>query len=197
MHGDAARGAAALLRWRTAVAARAAPRVARCHVLRRPLLIRRGHRSVAEPNPPMHRTRTRALRCCEMLVHRVRSAPVIGGLGSCSSWPHGPPPCPVANFDPRECRGPRVLAASGVSAAERSAASVRFTPARAPSLSPRRAPLCRRFPHPPPSAGRPAAALRPARPRRGCTSSRRRDRTRGHRNLDPNGRTERDGELDL
>jgi hypothetical protein len=59
-------------------------------------------------------------------------------------------------------RGPCVLGVPPPRASLR-AASVRFTPARPSSLSPRRAPLLgRRFPHPQhPSAGRPAAASRP------------------------------------
>ncbi len=151
VHGDAARVAAALLRWRLVAAARAAPRVARRHVLHRPLLIRREHRFVAEPNPPMHRTRTRVLLCCETLVHgaQVRAGDRgIRLLVRRGLTVHHPTPRKTSII--ASGRGPRVLAASGVSAASRSAASVRFTPSRAPSLSPRRASLWPALPPPNP-----------------------------------------------
>jgi hypothetical protein len=105
---------------------------------------------------------------------RHRVAVVVGGkrivcgvvrltraLGSCSWRRHVPPPDPADNNAHRECRGPRVLAASGVSAASRSAASVRFTPTRAPSLSPRRASLWPALPPPNPQRRPARCGVRP------------------------------------
>jgi hypothetical protein len=61
-------------------------------------------------------------------------------------------------------RRPRVLAASGVSAAPRIAASVRFTPSRAASLSPRRAPLWPALPPPAPQRRPARYCMRPGPP---------------------------------
>jgi len=80
-----------------------------------------------------------------------RSAPVIGGLGSWFLAASRSPALSLRKLrSSREAAGRACSPASAVSAASRSAASVRFTPTRAPSLSPRRAPLWPALPTPTP-----------------------------------------------
>jgi len=111
----------------------------------------------------MHRTRTRALLCCETVGHRVRVRAGDRGIRPTGS---------VAlvrstALSGRRQRSPRVAAgracspASAVSAVSRSAASVRFTPARAATLSPRRAPLWPALPPPIPQRRPARCCMRP------------------------------------
>ncbi len=145
---------------------------------------------VAPPNLPVQPTRPRVAVVVSATFIVCGAVQLTGRLGGLvPSRSHVPPPRPVANLAPREC--PRAARARRLAPSARAslrAASVRFTPSRAPSLSPRRAPLlARRFPRPHPSAVWPAAPLAPAqhrggsRSRRKCRTSLRRRRTATNR----------------
>lgn len=142
--GDAARVAAAVLRWRPAAAARAAARARTAARSPPPSPHPPGASHVAPPKRPLRRTRhLRFPVSCVARSSCAGAAPPNGVLGGLvPSRSHGPPPCPAGNFDPRECpRAARARRLAPSALASLRAASVRFTPSRAPSLSPRRAPL--------------------------------------------------------